>query len=114
MWILKILLWIVALLLGFLGIFGGVLDISSFTGINIHQGWMLSIALFFFIIERQIKVMSQNWQLNSKRDLQRRIDKLAEYRQSVITKLYAITPTANDFPDWVDSFKKWEEELVDI
>lgn len=112
MWAIKIILWIGAICLFFIGIFGGVLDIFSLIGIQIHQGWLVSIALFLLLIEREVKVLTLDWQLNSKRDLQKRIDKLAEFRKSAINDLYAKTPDANDFDNWVNNFKEWEESLV--
>jgi hypothetical protein len=112
MWILKTILWIGAIILLFLGVFGGVLDIFSLMGINISQAWIISIALILLALEREVKVLSLQWRLNSKRDLQRRIDKLAEYRKFAVTRLYANTPNVDEFDEWVERYHAWETDLV--
>lgn len=96
MWLLKIILWGCAILLFFVGVFGGVLDVASLTGINISQWAAVAIAAGFLVIEREVKVLTLGGKLNARRDPQRRIDKLAEFRSDVIStpvKIITITKT---------------------
>ena len=44
--------------------------------------------------------------------MQERIDTLARFRQKAITTLYAMTPTAAEFPTWLDRYRKWDKSLV--
>jgi len=112
MWILKIGIWAIAIVLFFVGIFGGVLDVASLIGLSIPQWAAIAIAAGLIALEREIKVLTLNWKLNSRRDLQRRIDKLAAFRKQVITTVYVGTPSANDFRAWVKKYEKWEISLV--
>ncbi|MCK4741371.1 MAG: hypothetical protein KAS80_03720 [Anaerolineales bacterium] len=112
MWLLKIVLWGSAIFLFFVGIFGGVLDVAALIGIDIPQWTAVSIAALLLLFEREIKVLTLSWKLNARRDLQRRIDRLAEFRSEVINKLYAHTPKTEDFTTWVKDFETWEKSLV--
>jgi hypothetical protein len=56
--------------------------------------------------------LALSWQLDQSRDLQRRIDGLAGFRNGVINGLYAGTPTRRSFKEWKDGFHAWEDALV--
>jgi hypothetical protein len=112
MWVFKVLLWLGAILLLFIGIFGGVLDIASLVGFEIPQWASVAIAASLVALEREIKVLTLDWMLDSRRNLQKRIDKLAEFRSEVINSYYAKTPSQQEFSNWVDGFIDWEQELV--
>jgi len=112
MLILKLLLRIIAILLLIVGIFGGVLDVAEIANMPISRGFAIAVALALVAIDRELKVLALDWQLKSRRDLQQRIDRLAEFREEAVTKLYAGTPQASNFEAWKNHFHKWEDSLV--
>ena len=102
-----------AIFLVLLAIFGGVFDLAEMLSVSVPRSIALGIALLLLVADRQLKVMGLSLQVDSKRGLQVRIDRLAEFRNEVINSLYAGTPTRKEFKKWEERFHSWEDELVD-
>jgi hypothetical protein len=105
------LIFFVGLIL-YLGFLGAVQVSAQLFSINLSIYMWIIISLAIFAIYLILVISELKWQLSRKRDLQERIDNLAKYRQEAITELYAVTPTADIFPAWVEHFNRWENSLV--
>ena len=101
-----------ALIFVLIGLFGGLLDLASLMNIPVSRWAAITIALGLLVLDRELKVITLSWKLDKTRDLQKRIDKLAEFRQQAIVELYSNTPTQDNFPNWVNNFVEWEQSLV--
>ena len=67
---------------------------------------LTALVIYLLLVNSELR-----WQLSRRRDLQERIDKLALFRQEGITKLYATTPSPDEFPSWVTGYNVWEDSL---
>lgn len=110
---LRSLLRILAVILLFVAIFGSILDVGGLLNLPMSGNIAIIVALVLLALERHIASVKLTWQLESRQDLQQRIDKLAEFRKQAITTLYAGTPGAAEFDAWKASFHRWEDALVE-
>jgi hypothetical protein len=100
------------LLLAFLGIAGGILDIADMLHLPISALVVIALAFLLLALDRELRVWTLAWQLDARSDLQQRIDILARFRDEVINLLYAGTPTRAEFEIWKSNFHAWEDSLV--
>jgi|GEM_PF-6989938 len=101
-----------ALLLILLGLFGGLLDLAFLVDLAFERWVAVLVALVLLVLDRELKVLELKWRLDQSRDLQDRIDKLAEFRSGAMVDLFSKTPAVADFPKWEDAFKRWEKDLM--
>lgn len=110
--LLKFLLLLVSGAFLLLSAVGEVLNVTQLFSINLPMPILFTISLVILICYLLLLIYELKWQLSRKREIQEKIDRLARFRQEAISSLYALTPTADEFPSWVDRFNIWEETLI--
>jgi hypothetical protein len=101
-----------AIFLVLLGIIGGIFDFADLFNLNLQNSVPIVVALILLVLDRQLKLMSLSWKLDSNRGMQTRIDRLAKFRNEVINSLYAGTPKRKKFKSWENNFHTWEKKLI--
>lgn len=116
MWITKLIIMIVITGLFLFTVTVTFTDVLELVGLKLEENrtlWLVfSILLFIlFAIQRQLIIWELQWRLDEKRDLQQRIDRIAEFRSEAINNYYAKTPGREEFPDWKESYFSWQERV---
>ena len=81
---------------------------------EINRGAWLAVALVSFILfalQRQLVIWDLRFQLDEKKRLQKRVDKLAKHRSFAVNNIYAVTPKKDDFGDWKKKYRRWEKRV---
>lgn len=116
MWIMKLIIWIIIIALLIFSITAELTNLLELLGINPAGGRIISLAIWIgvfiiFAIQRQLVIEELQWRLDEKRNLQERIDRLADFRSEAINKYYARTPEKEKFSEWKEGYFSWQERV---
>lgn len=79
--------------------------------ITITTFFMFSSACFY-AFQRSLVIQDLKRRLDKKRDLQKRVDKLAQFRSRAINRIFAVTPKIENFELWRSEYTSWQRETT--
>jgi hypothetical protein len=97
-------------------------DIPSVLGLSpaeVNTIIVISVFVLFlsagiYTFQRYSVIQDLRIRLDERRDLQKKVDKLAKLRSRAVNRIYAGTPDPDRFDSWKAEYKAWHDEVKDF